>query len=139
MRAIRLLRISCGFGCLLFAMSAGTSFASIILRTPGNDSIATAQNLDGYFSRDFNPDIGDSTPGGASGGHNTSTTIPHATVLIPPSSPRPIPSFDFYSFTVPVGGGLTILDVDYGSGLGSVSIAHPIFLIAQMGSIPSCI
>jgi hypothetical protein len=119
MRAIRLLRISCGFGCVLFAMSAATSFASIILRTPGNDSIATAQNLDGYFSRDFNPDIGDAEHGIPSTSTNTFTTIPHATVLVPPSSPRPIPSFDFYSFTVPVGGGLTILDVDYaGKGGG---------------------
>src|SRR2546423_234360 len=98
MRAIRLLRIWCGLGCLLLAMSAGTSFASIVLRTPGNDSIATAQNLDRYFSLDFNPDIGDAEQTHSSSpptSTNTSTTIPHATVLVPFSSPRPTPSFDF--------------------------------------------
>jgi hypothetical protein len=132
MRAIRLLRILYGASCLLFAMSAGTSFASIVLRTLGNDSIATAQNLDGYFSRDFNPDIGDMEqfhpfpPRVTS--NNTSTTISHATVLVPVSSPRPTPSFDYYSFTVPAGTGLTILDVDYGGkgpGAGEPPFACP--------------
>ncbi|MCH8040785.1 MAG: PEP-CTERM sorting domain-containing protein [Nitrospinae bacterium] len=67
-----------------------------------NNSIGTAQNIDGSFSLDFDANIGDTTT-------NTSLTIPHVTIDTTGDG-----TFDYYSFTVPAGGTLGIFDIDFG-------------------------
>jgi hypothetical protein len=102
------------FALIIAAASVGAA-AYPVLRTDGNSSLATAQNVDAYFTLDFNPDIGSTATGDFRIPVNTSTTIPHVSILVPPGS-RSVPSFDYYSFTVPSGGGRVILDVDYAGG-----------------------
>ena len=87
--------------------------AAVIARTPGNHSLATAQNLDAWFTLDFNRDI-DIGSSLNSTNENTSTTLPHATVVGDPTRPGDV--FDYYSFAVPAGGARVILDIDYGVG-----------------------
>lgn len=62
----------------------------------------SVDNLSSGWSREANPDIGDSSL-------NTATTIPHITV-----SGTGDGSFDYYSFTVPAAGARGIFDIDYG-------------------------
>ena len=69
----------------------------------GNDTRLTAQPLDGNFSLDFSPDIGDSA------GVNTSTSIPHVTVN---GTGNGTP--DFYSFIVSAPFSQAYFDIDYG-------------------------
>ncbi|MFO0904296.1 MAG: Ig-like domain-containing protein [Pirellulales bacterium] len=70
----------------------------------GNDTLATAQDLDGaQWSRTFSTNIGNQVG-------NTSATIPHVTVIGRGDGTR-----DFYTFNVPAGGGQVILDIDGGS------------------------
>jgi hypothetical protein len=91
---------------LLAAMVAGVLYAGVALAAPvneeePNDSIAQAQNIDGAFTLDQDPDIGDTTT-------NTSTTIPHATVVGTGDN-----SVDYYAFTVTQAGERGIFDIDY--------------------------
>jgi hypothetical protein len=96
---------------LLAAMVAGMLYAGVALAAPvneeePNDSIAQAQNIDGAFTLDQDPDIGDTTT-------NTSTTIPHATVEGTGDD-----SLDYYSFTVTQAGARGIFDIDYAAETG---------------------
>lgn len=75
-------------------------FGSTISEIPGNDTLATAQNIDGFFSLDFNPNIGDTVM-------NTSTVIPHVTIEATGDG-----TFDYFSFTVPAAGIRGIFDID---------------------------
>jgi hypothetical protein len=76
--------------------SSSVAFADPVPESEPNDTIATAQNIDGHFTLDANADI------------VNSTTNPHATVVAGPGNG----SFDIYSFTV--GAGTTALfDIDY--------------------------
>ena len=72
-----------------------------------NDSVATAQNIDANFTLDFDPNIGDSTS-------NTSTIIPHVTIIGTGDRTN-----DYYSFTVNKPGDKGIFDIDFGSGQAS--------------------
>src|SRR5512136_1778039 len=82
--------------------------ADVISETEPNNSLAAAQGVNGHFSLDYRPDIGD-------GGYvaNTSTTIPHGTVVGSGDG-----TFDYYSFYCPGSGstsGQVIFDIDYTS------------------------
>lgn len=94
---------------VVFALfSPGAASAGLVAETEANDSLATAQAVDGHFTLDFSPDIGNGT-------HvdNTSTTIPHVTVRGSGDG-----SFDYYSFHFPGPGGTSgfvILDIDHPS------------------------
>jgi len=94
----------------MFAVLTARSQAAVILESEPNNSIATAQNVDGSFSLDFSANIGDIT------GANTSTTIPHVTITATGDG-----TFDYYSFTVPSAGAIGIFDIDFGAGfIGSL-------------------
>jgi VCBS repeat-containing protein len=70
----------------------------------GNDSLATAQVLDGAeWSLVFDPSIGDQT-------FNSSTFVPHITV-----NGRGDGTPDFFRFNLPTAGGGIVLDIDGGS------------------------
>ncbi len=74
-----------------------------------NDTRLTAQNIDGArWNLDFSSNIGDYST-------NTSTTIPHVTILGSGNG-----SYDYYSFTVPVAGSLGIFDIDFTNGWDTV-------------------
>jgi len=93
------------FALALAAAMAGAQ-ASVISETEPNNSRPTAQLLDGHFSLDYSADIGDA------GGANTSTSIPHVTVLGNDSGSR---SVDYYRFHVGTAGLTGIFDIDYSS------------------------
>jgi hypothetical protein len=57
----------------MLAVSARVVEASLVNKIDPNDTYSTAQNIDAYFSLDFDPFIGDPYV-------NTSITVPHATV-----------------------------------------------------------
>jgi len=63
---------------------------------------AGAQNIDDYFSLDADPNITNIT-----GTENTSTTVPHATINGTGDG-----TYDYYSITVPEGGGIGSFDID---------------------------
>jgi hypothetical protein len=77
--------------------------AAIVAEIEPNDTILTAQNIDGEFSLDFSTDIGDTTS-------NTSTLIPHVTI---DGTPVDDSTVDFYSFTVTTAGSRGIFDIDF--------------------------
>lgn len=79
--------------------------ADIISEVEPNNTLATAQNVNGSFSLTFNPNIGTGSGGGFV---NTSTTIPHVTIL---SGPGQAASVDLYRFTMSTPGRI-ILDID---------------------------
>ena len=82
--------------------------AGPVFETEPNNSLVSAQSVDGHFTLDFSPDIGN-------GSHvdNTSLTIPHVTLRGSGDG-----SFDYYSFTFPGPGstfGFVVLDIDHSS------------------------
>lgn len=83
---------------------SSTPSAFTTVEVESNNTIATAQNIDDLgFSLDFDANIGDRTT-------NTSTTIPHLSILGSGDG-----SFDFYSFTVANAGDRGIFDIDFGA------------------------
>ena len=91
----------------IFAALSTAALASPIASIEPNDTAASAQNIDAFFSLDFSPDIGDTTS-------NTSTTIPHVTVRAPREDE---PTYDYYSFFA-TAGSLGIFDIDYALDFG---------------------
>ncbi|NNF69853.1 MAG: hypothetical protein HKN01_08795 [Acidimicrobiia bacterium] len=86
-----------------------------------NDSIATAQNVDGEsWNLNYSPDIGDTSS-------NTSTTIPHISILGTGNN-----TFDYYSFTV-AAGSFGIFDIDYGETYGPGSVDTWLHLFDSSG------
>ena len=86
---------------------AGAAFAASVDELEPNGGYlccAGAQNIDDYFSLDADPNITNLT-----GTENTSTTVPHATINGTGDN-----TYDYYSFTVPEGGGIATIDVDGG-------------------------
>ena len=83
-------------------IGSGVALASSVSDVEPNDSIAGAQNIDGSFSLDFDPNIGSAYT-------NTSESLPHATVNGTGNGTK-----DYYSFTVSQAGDGVILDVDEG-------------------------
>ncbi len=86
-----------------------------------NDTLATAQNVDGFFTRNYSADIGDAST-------NTSTTIPHVTILGTGNG-----SYDYFSFTV-LQPGIAIFDIDYGSSDAS-SFDSYLTLFSSSGTV----
>jgi hypothetical protein len=85
---------------------AGAAFAAPVDEVEPNGGYlccAGAQNIDDYFSLDADPNISNDY----TGNENTSTTVPHATVNGTGDG-----TYDYYSFTVPAGGGIGSIDVD---------------------------
>jgi hypothetical protein len=82
---------------------AGAALAAPVSDVEPNDSIATAQNVDASFSLDADPNISNDP----TGTENTSTTVPHATIDGTGDG-----TYDYYSFTVPEGGGIGSFDID---------------------------
>jgi PEP-CTERM motif len=98
------------YSLVLFVLTLGLAVpaqAIPIIKLEPNNTPATAQNIDAFFSLDFSPDIGDVT------GANTSTTIPHVTVNAFGANAA-AGGFDWYSFIVPSAGSVGIFDIDYG-------------------------
>ena len=81
-------------------LSAGVALAAAVDEGEPNDSIDQAQNIDGSFSLDSDPNIGDMFS-------NTSEIVPHATVNGTGND-----TVDYYSFEVSQAGDGVILDVD---------------------------
>jgi hypothetical protein len=83
------------------------AYAGDLAEVEPNDSLATAQNIDGGpWDLNFDPDIGDASS-------NTSTTIPHISILGTGNN-----TWDWYEFTVANAGDRGIFDIDYGWGTG---------------------
>ena len=81
----------------------------IVNDTEPNDTIATAQDLDGAdWTLDLDPNIGDQTT-------NTSETIPHVTILGTGND-----TFDYYKFTVDTANSKAIFDIDFGTQGNSI-------------------
>lgn len=98
-------RASCGLAALLL-LPALKLKAEYISEIEPNDTLETAQNVNGFLTLEDNPDIaGKFSP--------TSTTIPHVSV-----DGYGDGTSDFYSFSAKTGDRI-ILDVDYGSNLNS--------------------
>ena len=65
------------FALALTSTLVGTAVsAAPVIEVESNDSIATAQSIDGFFDLAFDPLIEDVA------GFNTSTTVPHAEVIL---------------------------------------------------------
>ncbi len=89
--------------CAAVAFTLGVPVsAANVVEVEGNNTLPTAQNIDGTFTLDFDSDIGD-TAG------NTSTSIPHATI----AGSRSDATADWFTFTVATAGSRGIFDVDY--------------------------
>lgn len=90
---------------MVFLFYISIASASIVLEVESNDTLATAQNIDSFFSLGSDPDIEDST------------TVPWVSITGTGNGTR-----DYYFFTVPdpgMGFFITgVFDVDY---------AHPGF------------
>jgi len=86
--------IFCFAGFLLVFQS--TLLASPLAEQEPNDTIGTAQNADGFYSLDANPDIANST------------TNPHVEINGSGNG-----TFDYYSFSIPAAGTQGTFDIDY--------------------------
>ncbi len=86
---------------------AGAALAASVDEVEDNGGYlccAGAQNIDDHFSLDSDPNITNIT-----GTTDTSTSVPHATINGTGDN-----SYDYYSFTVPEGGGIALFDIDGG-------------------------
>jgi hypothetical protein len=95
--------------CVVAAVPA---HATTIVKIEPNNTSATAQNIDAFFSLDFSADINDET------GANTSTLYPHVTINAFGAN-AVAGGFDWYSFTVPTAGAIGLFDIDYGAENGA--------------------
>ena len=100
---------------LVFGM-LGTASANLANEIESNDTLATAQDIDAYFSTGYNSDI------------EYSGTIPWVSI-----SGTGNGTFDYYSFTVE-SLSRVILDIDYGYG-GSGSVDTELGLWTADGSL----
>src|SRR4051794_39124531 len=80
------------------AVFSQPSLASIVAESEPNDTQLTAQNLDPNFSMDADAEI------------TNSTTMAHSSIRAGSSDTA---SYDWYSFTVALGGTLGIFDIDH--------------------------
>lgn len=101
------------------AGATGVAFALPVAEVESNDTLATAQNIDGSFSYDADSNITDST------------LIPHATITGTGDG-----TFDYYSFTVAEPGFRGIFDIDFTFPFGSFGTFDPmLFLYAADGTL----
>lgn len=75
----------------------GWAGAANVTEVEPNNTIATAQNVDGSFTSNSDPDTANST------------TVPHVTVIGTGNN-----SVDIYRFTVPAANTTCVFDIDYG-------------------------
>ena len=98
-------------GGALYGLAArstlGRGFTGAAQEAEPNDTIDTAQVIDGFFNVEENPNVHDSS------GTNSSTTIPHARILGTGNDTR-----DVYQFDVPAGAR-GIFDIDDTASLDS--------------------
>jgi hypothetical protein len=93
--------------CLALVAVHPTAQADTIFNMEPNDTFATAQVIPSpAFTLDFNPYIG---TGGGGGFKNTSTTIPHVTILRPGDN-QATANFDFFRFHT-FERGMIVLDI----------------------------
>ena len=90
--------LSCVLAACIAASFSSVASASVVAEIEGNDSLETAQNLDGYF-----------TTGSDANVTNAGTT-PYVTVVSGPGGSN----YDYYSFTVATAGSYGIFDIDFG-------------------------
>ena len=83
--------------CVAASLS-GAASASVVAEVEGNDSLATAQNLDGYFTVGSDPNV------------TNAATTPYVSVISGPGGSN----YDYYSFTVATAGSYGIFDIDFG-------------------------
>lgn len=92
-------------GLLIAVALSSPAKAAVIAESEPNDTLATAQNVNGFFTLDFDANIGDRTG-------NTSTWMPHVTIMGTGND-----TVDYFGFTITTPS-LVILDVDCGAGCG---------------------
>lgn len=80
---------------------SGAAHSAAVIDNGANNSFATAQSINGYFTLDYSADIGGTSYS------NTSTSIPHATVYGLGND-----AIDFYSFSISQTSTATF-DIDY--------------------------
>ena len=99
-------KLSALFGLSITAAVALPQFASasIINEVESNDTIATAQNIDAFFSTGANSDIANAT------------TIPWVSILSANANSNTT-SYDYYSFSA-TAGSTGVFDIDYGLNSG---------------------
>ncbi|MDA0590143.1 MAG: leishmanolysin-related zinc metalloendopeptidase [Planctomycetota bacterium] len=103
---------------------SGSLSSLVVPEIEGNDTLATASNLDNAgFSLDFDVNIGDST-------QNTSSSIPHISILGTGNG-----THDFYSFTVTNAGDRGIFDIDNGADPDGGFFDSEIFLFDSNGNL----
>ncbi len=110
----QLLSIAAALACFL---AAGNAMALSIPELEPNDTLATAQNIDPFFSVGPNVNI------------LNSTTVPWVSI-----SGTGDETFDYYSFTVNSANTAVHLDIDFGSGVGG-SIDTQIALWDSVGNV----
>jgi hypothetical protein len=99
--------VAAALACTLWGAGAQASY---IFENELNNGFATAHNVDGNFSQDFDTYIG-----GAAPGDNTSTTIPHVSVQ---GFGDDTGDIDIFAFTVNAPNTRVILDIDFGAAGG---------------------
>lgn len=87
-------------GVMLLA-TAGTAGATYISESEPNNSVATAQNVDAFFSLNADADI------------TNATTIPHVSIRGNGNNDASR-SRDFFGFNVPLANTTVLFDIDYG-------------------------
>jgi hypothetical protein len=91
-----------------FLASPALTHAAVVFESEANDWLAAAQPVDGFFSLDPSLYIGD---GATSPSGDTSTTIPHVSIIGSGNG-----SLDYYSFIYPGPGataGTIHIDIDF--------------------------
>ena len=89
---------SCVLAACVAASLSSAASASVVAEVEGNDSLATAQNLDGYFTVGSDPNV------------TNAATTPYVSVISGPGGSN----YDYYSFTVATAGSYGIFDIDFG-------------------------
>lgn len=110
----------------LLLTAAAPVLAGIVNETGGNNTIATAQNVDAFFTLDFNEDVGDKVA-------NTSTTIPNVTILGKGDATGD-GSFDYYSFTTHAPNSKVVFDIDHTKWTNNVPLDTQIFAFSPSGT-----
>lgn len=85
---------------LMLLATAGTAGATYISESEPNNSVASAQNVDAFFSLDADADI------------TNATTVPHASIR--GNGNNDTSSRDFFGFNVPLANTAVLFDIDYG-------------------------
>jgi len=110
----------------LLLAAAGPVVAGIVNELEPNNTLATAQNVDAYFTLDYSDDIGNQTK-------NTSLEIPHVTILGKGDATGD-GSFDYYSFTTHFPNSLVIFDIDHTKATNNVALNTEILAFSPSGT-----